>query len=331
MTILLGFSPHQDDTGALELACQLARSDHDSVHAVTVVPQAVHLAVAGDTDRDFRRWAQEEGEHCAATARELLLEHADVPSEASWVSGRSVPQTLLDRAAELEASLIVVGSGDDGPHGRISLTSKTDRLLHSSEVPVAVAPRGYWAGPTARIERAVHELLAAVGEDPDRNGLLDTPDRVARSWVEMLAGQDADPAELLARTFDIDHDEMVLVKDIRFVSLCEHHLLPFTGMAHIGYIPSAERGVTGLSKLARLVELYARRLQVQERITSHVAEALVEHLDARGVIVVIQADQTCMTMRGVRKPGSMTVTSAVRGQLRDPATRAEAMSLILGR
>ena len=162
MTILLGFSPHQDDTGALELACQLARSDHDSVHAVTVVPQVWPTPVAGDTDRDFRRWAQEEGEHCAATARELLLEHADVPSEASWVSGRSVPQTLLDRAAELEASLIVVGSGDDGPHGRISLTSKTDRLLHSSDVPVAVAPRGYWAGPTARIERAT---LGFRGDD----------------------------------------------------------------------------------------------------------------------------------------------------------------------
>ena len=162
MTILLGFSPHQDDTGALELACQLARSDHDSVHAVTVVPQVWPTPVAGDTDRDFRRWAQEEGEHCAATARELLLEHADVPSEASWVSGRSVPQTLLDRAAELEASLIVVGSGDDGPHGRLSLTSKTDRLLHSSEGPVAVAPRGYWAGPTARIERAT---LGFRGDD----------------------------------------------------------------------------------------------------------------------------------------------------------------------
>ena len=162
MTILLGFSPHQDDTGAVELACQLARSDHDSVHAVTVVPQVWPTPVAGDTDRDFRRWAQEEGEHCAATARELLLEHADVPSEASWVSGRSVPQTLLDRAAELEASLIVVGSGDDGPHGRISLTSKTDRLLHSSDVPVAVAPRGYWAGPTARIERAT---LGFRGDD----------------------------------------------------------------------------------------------------------------------------------------------------------------------
>ncbi len=162
MTILLGFSPHQDDTGALELACQLARSDHDSVHAVTVVPRAWPTAVAGDTDRDFRLWAQEEGESCAAMARRLLAEHADVSSEASWCSGRSVPQTLLDRAVELEASLIVVGSGDEGPHGRITLTSKTDRLLHSSDVPVAVAPRGYWAGPTARIERAT---LGFRGDD----------------------------------------------------------------------------------------------------------------------------------------------------------------------
>ncbi|KAB7739553.1 universal stress protein [Nostocoides sp. F2B08] len=162
MTILLGFSPHQDDTGALELACQLARSDRDSVHAVTVVPQAWPTAVAGDTDRDFRLWAQEEGEHSTAVARELLAEHADIPSRASWCSGRSVPQTLLDRAAELEASLIVVGSGVEGPHGRISLTSKTDRLLHSSDVPVAVAPRGYWVGPTGRIGRAT---LGFRGDD----------------------------------------------------------------------------------------------------------------------------------------------------------------------
>lgn len=182
-----------------------------------------------------------------------------------------------------------------------------------------------------RAVAAVRELLAAVGEDPERDGLLETPARVARSWAEMLAGHGADPAELLAKTFDIEHDEMVLVKDIRFVSLCEHHLLPFTGVAHIGYIPSPRRGVTGLSKLARLVELFARRLQVQERLTSQIAEALVEHLEAHGVIVVVEAEHTCMTMRGVKKPGSMTVTSAVRGQLRDPATRAEAMSLILGR
>lgn len=182
-----------------------------------------------------------------------------------------------------------------------------------------------------RAAAAVRELLAAIGEDPDRDGLRDTPLRVAKAWIELGGGYDTDAAEILGTTFDIDHDELVLVKDIRLVSMCEHHMLPFTGVAHVGYIPSAGGRVTGLSKLARLVESYARRLQVQERLTTQIAEALVEHLDARGVIVVVEAEHTCMTMRGVRKPGSRTVTSAVRGQLRDPATRAEAMSLILGR
>ncbi len=183
----------------------------------------------------------------------------------------------------------------------------------------------------ARAAAAVRELLAAIGEDPDRDGLLDTPERVARAWEELGAGYDVDVEEVLGTTFDIDHDELVLVKDIRLVSTCEHHLLPFTGVAHVGYIPSADGKVTGLSKLARLVEMYGRRLQVQERLTTQIAEALITQLGARGVIVVIEAEHTCMTMRGVRKPGSRTVTSAVRGQLRDPATRAEAMSLILGR
>lgn len=183
----------------------------------------------------------------------------------------------------------------------------------------------------ARAAAAVRELLIAIGEDPEREGLQETPSRVARAWNELGAGYDADVSEILGTTFDIDHEEMVLVKDIRLVSMCEHHMLPFTGLAHIGYIPSAEGQVTGLSKLARLVEAYARRLQVQERLTTQIAEALVTHLKARGVIVVIAAEHTCMTMRGVRKPGSQTVTSAVRGQLRDPATRAEAMALILGR
>ncbi len=182
-----------------------------------------------------------------------------------------------------------------------------------------------------RAAAAVRELLAAVGEDPGRDGLQDTPDRVARAWSELIAGYETDAADILGTTFDISHDEMVLIKDIELVSMCEHHLLPFTGVAHVGYIPSVDGRVTGLSKIARLVELYARRLQVQERLTTQIAEALVEHLDARGVIVVVEAEHTCMTMRGVRKPGSRTVTSAVRGQLRDPATRAEAMSLILGR
>jgi nucleotide-binding universal stress UspA family protein len=162
VTILLAFSPHQDDTGAVELACQLARSNQDSVHAVTVVPQAWPTAVAGDTDRDFKVWAAEEGEHSASLASLLLAEHPDVTSEATWCSGRSVPQALLDRAAELDANLIVVGSGDEGPHGKVFLTSKTDRLLHSSRVPVAIAPQGYWAGPTARVDRAT---LGFRGDD----------------------------------------------------------------------------------------------------------------------------------------------------------------------
>ena len=183
----------------------------------------------------------------------------------------------------------------------------------------------------ARAAAAVRELLAAIGEDPERDGLQETPDRVARAWGELLAGHGADPSGILGKTFDIAHDEMVLVKDIELVSTCEHHMLPFTGVAHVGYIPSGEGRVTGLSKLARLVDAYARRLQVQERLTTQIADALVEHLDARGVIVVVEAEHTCMTMRGVRKPGSRTVTSAVRGLLRDPATRAEAMSLIIGR
>nr|WP_073187520.1 GTP cyclohydrolase I FolE [Tessaracoccus bendigoensis] len=183
----------------------------------------------------------------------------------------------------------------------------------------------------ARASAAVRELLAAIGEDPDREGLRDTPSRVAKAWLELGAGYDADVEEILGTTFDIDHEELVLVKDIELVSMCEHHMLPFTGVAHVGYIPSAVGRVTGLSKLARLVEMYGRRLQVQERLTTQIAEAVVGQLQARGVIVVIEAEHTCMTMRGVRKPGSRTVTSAVRGLLRDPATRAEAMSLILGR
>ncbi|MBB1512180.1 GTP cyclohydrolase I FolE [Tessaracoccus sp. MC1627] len=182
-----------------------------------------------------------------------------------------------------------------------------------------------------RAAAAVRELLIAIGEDPERDGLLETPDRVARAWGELLAGHGVDASGVLGKTFDIAHDEMVLVKDIELVSTCEHHLLPFTGVAHVGYIPSENGRVTGLSKLARLVDIYARRLQVQERLTTQIADALVEHLDARGVIVVVEAEHTCMTMRGVRKPGSRTVTSAVRGLLRHPATRAEAMSLIIGR
>lgn len=181
-----------------------------------------------------------------------------------------------------------------------------------------------------RIAAAVREILFAIGEDPDREGLQETPARVARSYTELFAGVGKDPAELLGTTFDVSHDEMVLVRDIELWSMCEHHLVPFTGVAHVGYIPAKDGRVTGLSKLARLVDLYATRPQVQERLTTQVADAIVEHLHARGVIVVIECEHLCMTMRGVRKPGAKTVTSAVRGYLREPATRAEAMALIMG-
>jgi GTP cyclohydrolase IA len=193
-----------------------------------------------------------------------------------------------------------------------------------------------WSGARgsthARAAAAVRELLLAVGEDPDRPGLQDTPDRVARAYAEVFAGLWQDPADVLATTFDEDHDEMVLVKDIPMYSTCEHHLVPFHGVAHIGYIPGEDGRVTGLSKLARLVEVYARRPQVQERMTSQIADALAHVLQPRGVLVIIEAEHLCMAMRGIRKPGSSTVTSAVRGIFRDnPATRSEAMSLVLGR
>ncbi|HEY0214985.1 MAG TPA: GTP cyclohydrolase I FolE [Cellulomonas sp.] len=182
-----------------------------------------------------------------------------------------------------------------------------------------------------RAEAAIRELLLAVGEDPEREGLRDTPARVARAYAEIFAGLRQDPRDALSATFDIGHEEMVLVKDIEVYSTCEHHLVPFHGVAHVGYIPSRTGRVTGLSKIARLVDVFARRPQVQERLTGQIADALVEILEPRGVLVVIECEHLCMSMRGVRKPGSRTVTSAVRGQLRDPATRAEAMSLVLGR
>jgi len=180
------------------------------------------------------------------------------------------------------------------------------------------------------VERAVREILLAIGEDPDRDGLRQTPARVARAYAEMFSGLRQDPAEVLSTTFDLGHDEMVLVRDIDVFSCCEHHLVPFHGVAHVGYVPAKDGRITGLSKLARLVDLFARRPQVQERLTTQVADAMVELLDPRGVIVVIECEHLCMSMRGVRKPGARTITSAVRGQLRQPATRAEAMSLIIG-
>lgn len=179
------------------------------------------------------------------------------------------------------------------------------------------------------VERACRDLLVAVGEDPGREGLVGTPGRMARAWRELLAGVDLDPRDCLRTQFHAGTDELVLVRDIVFHSVCEHHLLPFYGRAHVGYIP---RGgvVTGLSKLARLVEGYARRPQVQERLTAQIADALNDVLHPQGVIVVIEAEHMCMSMRGVRKPGSSTVTSALRGIMNDGTTRAETMALVLG-
>ncbi|MFI0452335.1 GTP cyclohydrolase I FolE [Actinomadura sp. 6N118] len=183
----------------------------------------------------------------------------------------------------------------------------------------------------ARIEKAVREILHAIGEDPDRDGLRDTPARVARAYAEQFAGLHQKPEDVLNKVFEADHDEMVLVKDIEVYSVCEHHLVPFHGVAHVGYTPNESGQITGLSKLARLVDVFARRPQVQERLTSQVADALMRILEPRGVIVVIEAEHLCMTMRGVRKPGAKTVTSAVRGDFREHAeTRAEAMGLIMG-
>ena len=182
-----------------------------------------------------------------------------------------------------------------------------------------------------RIERAVREILLALGEDPERDGLLDTPARVARMYAEQFAGLRQRPEDVLTTVFDSEHDEIVLVRDIEIYSMCEHHLVPFFGKAHIGYIPNDKGEITGLSKLARLADVYARRPQVQERMTCQIADALMRILEPRGVIVVLECEHLCMSMRGVRKPGATTVTSAVRGIFRkDARTRAEAMSLLFG-
>jgi GTP cyclohydrolase I len=180
-----------------------------------------------------------------------------------------------------------------------------------------------------RIERAVREILSAIGEDPDRDGLLRTPARVAEMYAEVCSGLAQDPASHLVVTFEANHDEMVLVRDIALYSICEHHLVPFHGRAHVAYIPGDDGRITGLSKLARLVDGYAKRPQVQERLTTQIADALVEALDPRGAFVMIEAEHLCMSMRGVRKPGTLTVTSAVRGLFKESAaTRAEVMSLL---
>jgi GTP cyclohydrolase I len=180
-----------------------------------------------------------------------------------------------------------------------------------------------------RIEKAVREILEAIGEDVDRDGLENTPARVARMYGEIFSGLHTDPAEVLTVTFEADHDEMVMVRDIPFHSACEHHLVPFVGKAHVAYIPNGR--IVGLSKIARVVDVFAKRPQVQERLTGQIADALMDRLEPRGALVVIEAEHLCMSMRGIKKPGSVTVTSAVRGLFRDsPATRAEAMAFIHG-
>jgi GTP cyclohydrolase IA len=199
----------------------------------------------------------------------------------------------------------------EGPYARLAYSSRMGDFDHD------------------RIRNGVREILIGIGEDPDREGLRNTPERVARAYAEIFAGLGQNASDVLGTTFDIAHEELVLVRDIEVWSCCEHHLVPFTGVAHVGYIPSAEGKITGLSKLARLVDVFAKRPQVQERLTVQIADALMEHLNPLGVIVVIECEHLCMTMRGVKKPGAKTVTSAVRGQLCDPATRAEAMSLIV--
>jgi len=184
----------------------------------------------------------------------------------------------------------------------------------------------------ARVEKAVAEILEAIGENPSRDGLVGTPSRVAAMYEELFTGLNDDPGRHLTVTFAADHDEMVMVRDIPFASLCEHHLVPFIGRAHVAYIPNSDGRITGISKLARLVEGYARRLQVQERMTTEIADAIEAALDPRGVLVVVEAEHLCMSMRGVKKPGTQTITSAVRGLFRsDQATRAEAMQFVHGR
>jgi GTP cyclohydrolase I len=201
--------------------------------------------------------------------------------------------------------------------------SKIDALAWSERAPSDVP-----AFDHDRAAAAIKELLYAIGEDPEREGLRETPARVARAYEELTSGLRMGPRDVLTTTFDIGHDEMVLVRDIELWSMCEHHLVPFTGVAHVGYIPAQSGKITGLSKLARLVDVYAKRPQVQERLTTQVADALVDILEARGVIVVIEAEHLCMTMRGVRKSGARTITSAVRGIMHHAATRSEAMALI---
>lgn len=222
------------------------------------------------------------------------------------------------------AAHTAAGAADEQEH-TVDATQQSPERAPTEHVPVGPVDHD-------RIERAVREILLAVGEDPDRDGLLATPGRVARMYAEVFAGLREDPRRHLQVSFEADHDEMVMVRDIALTSMCEHHLVPFIGKAHVAYIPNDDGRITGLSKLARLVDAYAKRPQVQERLTTQVADELERSLAPKGVLVVIEAEHLCMSMRGVRKPGATTVTSAVRGLFRDStATRFEAMRFIDGR
>ncbi|MEN3310145.1 MAG: cyclohydrolase [Micromonosporaceae bacterium] len=215
---------------------------------------------------------------------------------------------------------------DDAPNGRVELDFLAARLVNGRLGGRPVED----AVDLARIEKAVREILIAIGEDPDRDGLRLTPTRVAQAYAELFAGLRVDPADVLATTFEAHHDELVLVRDIEVFSLCEHHLLPFHGVAHIGYIPGEDGRITGLSKLARLIDVFARRPQVQERLTTQIADLLMKQLKPRGVIVVLECEHMCMSMRGIQKAGSRTVTSAVRGLFQcDAKSRAEAMTFMV--
>jgi GTP cyclohydrolase I len=227
------------------------------------------------------------------------------------------------QAAEVEPAN---GSATEPGESLVELDHVAARLINGRLGGVAVSN----TVDLPRIERAVREILIGIGEDPDRDGLRHTPARVARTYAELFAGLRVDAEQVLVTMFEADHDEMVLVRDIEIISSCEHHLLPFHGVAHVGYIPGTDGRITGLSKLARLVEVFARRPQVQERLTAQVADTMAKVLDPRGVIVVIDCEHMCMAMRGIQKAGARTVTSAVRGLFQvDAKSRAEAMSLIL--
>jgi GTP cyclohydrolase I len=279
----------------------------------------------------------------AATGAELaddtdLAESADLADSSGLADGSGLADTsdLADGAGPADGVEVVRSSLADGTELEPIVGEPTTRHDELDQLAARLVNGELTGRPVSdavdlgRIERAVREILIALGEDPDRDGLRRTPARVARAYAELFAGLRVDPADVLTTTFESCHEEFVLVRDIEVFSLCEHHLLPFHGVAHIGYIPGMNGRITGLSKLARLVEVYSRRPQVQERLTSQVADLLLKSLDARGVIVVLDCEHMCMAMRGIQKTGARTVTSAVRGLLQgDPKSRAEAMSLIM--